>query len=138
MGFILASAVVPLKIKQKNLYTHRLLCISSEKNIKHMEGSEKVAKLTSECTARTDAKRKELGENPSSEEMMANMQEIQSIENEFSILIENARNAMKSVEDRLARFQEIVETQLEVITKEVEQWKELSNAEAEKCGYFNN
>ena len=137
-SYLMALATTQMLTVQANHLEMRLLKISEEKNLKHLQQSAEISIYSSEMTGLVEAKRNELGENPTSEEYRQNMSEIESIENEYQIIINSIQDTMNANEKRLETQQEVVETRLESINSSLDSWKELKNAKAEANGYFNN
>lgn len=117
----------------------RLMQISEEYNIKYMNGCTKTSQYTNEMNSKVEAIKAQLGDNPSSEEYRQNMAQCESVENEYTMIIQQIQDQMNIAEQKMQTQQEQVETKLEVIRAEKEQWEEaLDNTIEKTCGYFNN
>ena len=93
--------------------------------------------MTSEMNNKVEAIRAKLGENPTSEEYRQNMAECESVENEYTMIIQSIQDQMNIAEQKMQTQQEQVETKLEVLRAEKEQWEEaLDNTIEKTCGYF--
>ena len=115
----------------------RLIQISEEYNVKYMAGCAQTSQYTTEMNNQVEAIRAQLGDNPTSEEYRQNMAECESVENEYTAIIQNIQDQMNIAEQKMQTQQETVETKLEVIRAEKEQWEEaLDNTIEKTCGYF--
>ena len=115
----------------------RLMQISEEYNLKYTQGCAKTSEMTSEMNNKVEAIRAKLGENPTSEEYRQNMAECESVENEYTMIIQSIQDQMNIAEQKMQTQQEQVETKLEVLRAEKEQWEEaLDNTIEKTCGYF--
>lgn len=137
MGLSLEEAQIQTKTAQGSYLELRLLKISGERQLKHVQGSAQTSEITSQMQAELDAVKAKYGDEPSSEEYRQYMAECESIENGYTLQLEVVRDQMTTAEDRLDTQQEVVETRLEVINAEIEQWKEARDNKVENtCAYF--
>lgn len=137
MGLSLEDAQIQTKTAQGSYLELRLLKISGERQLKHVQGSAQTSEITNQMQGELDAVKAKYGDEPSSEEYRQYMAECESIENEYTLQLEVVRDQMTAAEDRLDNQQEVVETRLEVINAEIEQWKEARDNKVENtCAYF--
>lgn len=137
------SYVMPLAVRMTksclaNVLELRLLNLSAEKTLKHAEGSAKTAQYSTEMSNALDAIKAKLSDDPTSEEYRQNMAECESVENEYTMIIEAIRDQMEQVEERIDTMIQTVETQYKVVQEEEEQWKEVANQKAENNCPFQN
>ena len=137
MGRSFELAQVHLRTSNISKLEWRLMTISEEYNMKYVTGCAKTSEMTNKMNGELDAIKAKLGDNPTSEEYRQNMAECESVENEYTMIIQNIQDQMNIAEQKMQTQQEVVETQLEVQREEKEQWKEALDATLEKVGYFN-
>ena len=137
-SYLMALATTQMLTVQANHLEMRLLRISEEKNLKHLQQSAEISRYSSEMMGLVEAKRNELGENPTSEEYRQNMAQVEEIENEYQMIITSIQDTMNANEKRLETQQEVVETRLESINSSLEEWDKLALKKAEANAYFNN
>lgn len=138
MSLSLEVSQISLNNDRSNALELRLLMLSEEYQVKYKEQSSRISQLSTEMQAALDAKRKELGDNPSSEDYKQNMNDCQSIETEYNTLINQIRDQMEIAEERLDTQKEQIETQKEVVEANEKSWKEAREDTTSKFGYFNN
>lgn len=78
----------------------RLMQISEEYNLKYTQGCAKTSEMTSEMNNKVEAIRAKLGENPTSEEYRQNMAECESVENEYTMIIQSIQDQMNIAEQK--------------------------------------
>lgn len=137
MTLAYATAQVLVRtIKIANL-EWRLMCISEEYNLKYTAGCAQTAIYTNRMNSELDAIRGQLGDDYTSEEYRQMMAECESVENEYTAIIQQIQDQMTLAEQKMQTQQEQVETQLEVLREEKEQWKEVIDDTIERtCSYF--
>ena len=137
MTIAYATAQVLVRtIKIANL-EWRLMCISEEYNLKYTAGCAQTAIYTNRMNSELDAIRGQLGDDYTSEEYRQMMAECESVENEYTAIIQQIQDQMTLAEQKMQTQQEQVETQLEVLREEKEQWKEVIDDTIERtCSYF--
>ena len=101
-----------------------LINVSEEKTAKYTNLSGQLAALTSAMAAETDAVRKALSQDASSQEYQQMRDAIEEIEQQYEVLIQNIRDQITRAESDLDTKQESIETQLEVIRSMLDSWKE--------------
>ncbi len=114
----------------------RLLRLSSEKDMKYAEGCGKTSQVTNQMTIEVDGLRESLSEDATSEEYKQVMDKIQSVENEYQIILQNIQDQMEAAEEKIDRQQETVETQLEVQRSELDQWKQARDKTVETTFHY--
>ncbi len=136
-SYLMPLATVMTKCGQINNLELRLLKISAEKTLKHGEGAAKISNLSAEMSFKLDQIKQKYGETSSSEDMKQQMAEEESVQNEYMVLIEAIRDQMEEAEEKLDAQQNTVQTSLEAIRADYDEWKKLTLEKAGNAGYFN-
>jgi len=139
-SYLMPLTTVYTKCNQISNLELRLLQISAEKTLKHCEGAAQVSTVSSEMTTAVDAIKAKYGdpENSSSEEYKQYLAEVESVENEYTAIIESLRDHMEEAEEKIDLQQNTVQTELETIRAEYDEWKKLATEKAGNAGYFDS
>ncbi len=138
MGLATEQSVIETNVALRNYLELRLMNLSSERQLKYNEGAAKIAQISSKMSYETQAIRDQISENASSEEYKQMMADVESAENEYQVIIDNIRNQMEKVEEDFDLQQEQIETRLEVIRSQEDEWKEARDNTVERtCKYFD-
>ena len=138
MGLSTEQASIETNVALRNYLELRLMNLSSERQLKYNEGAAKIAQISSQMSYETQALRDQISDDASSEEYRQMMANVESVENEYQVIIDNIRNQMEQAEEEFDLQQEQIETRLEVIRSQEDQWKEARDNTVERtCGYFN-
>lgn len=143
MGLSLEQAQIFMYTCKISTLELRLMQLSASRNAKHAASSAETSEVTSEMQGKINAIKAKYGcEDGSnltttSEEYRQQMVEVESVENEYQIILDNIRDQMETVEERMDLQQETMETQLEVLRSEQEQWKDARDDDVDKTfSYF--
>lgn len=136
MGISLEQSEILTQTSLISYLELRLMNISAEKNLKHMQGSSQIADIASKMSVELNNVKKQLSDTPTSEEYQQVMQQSESIENDYQMQMDTIRDQMEAAEEKLNTQQETAETKLEVLRSERDKWKEARDKSTESFKYF--
>ena len=133
----LCTSFGALCVKTSNVHDLELFLLqkSGEKTLKHTEGAGKVSEKTSEMSWKLKQLKEELGEDYTSAEYQKYNSECESVENEYTTLIQAIRDQMNDAETKIDTQIQEVNTRIEAIRAEKDEWKKVNEKNAKTKTY---